>query len=299
MNLRSIEVIKDSYKPTKVTIVGNVQILESTSGNIVVKEKTKDMRELYDYLYRRNFSSFPTLLDDSKEGVNIFEYVSDTNMPKEQKAEDLMKVIALLHQKTTYYKEVTKDEYKKIYEKVEDQIQYLNYFYEQLYQEYFQSIYPSPSEFLLLTHFSKILASLKFSADELEEWYQKVSSLHRYRVCQIHHHLCLDHFHKGEKDCLLSWELSQKDSPVMDLIEFYKNEYFDLPFESLLPLYFQICPWSEEEKKLFFVVISIPPKFENKGTEFEKIKQIRQVLDYVYKTEELIRPYYAVEQKEE
>ena len=43
MNLRSVDVIKDVYKPTKVTIKGNVQILESTSGNIVLKEKLSEL----------------------------------------------------------------------------------------------------------------------------------------------------------------------------------------------------------------------------------------------------------------
>ena len=297
MNRKSIEVIREIYKPTKVTITGNVEILESTSGNIVIKEKTRDMKKLYDYLHSRSFSYFPELLDDSREGVNIFEYVPDTYMPLEQKASDFMKVVALLHQKTTYYKEVSLDEYQKIYDEVLEQIDYLEYYYNYAYEEYFKNVFPSPSEYLLLTNFSKILASLKFSRSELENWYQKVSTLKKYRICQIHNHLCLNHFHKCDRDCLLSWENSRKDSPVLDLVKFYQDSFFELPFDTLLKEYAHICPWSEEEKMLFFIVISIPPKFEQKGSEFKKIKSIRKVLDYVYKTEELIRPYYAVEQK--
>ncbi len=297
MNRKSVEVIREIYKPTKVTIMGHVEILESTSGNVVLKEKKKNMRELYDYLSSRSFSYFPHLIDDSREGVNVYEYVPDTNMPKEQKAVDFMKVVALLHQKTTYYKEVGLNEYQSIYEKVIDQIHYLSYFYNQLYDEYFQSVFPSPSEYLLLTNISKILASLSFAQSELESWFSKVKDLKKFRVCQIHNHLSLEHFHKCEKDCLLSWENSRKDSPVLDLVGFYKESYFELPFESLLKEYAHICPWSEEERQLFFIVISIPPKFELKGSELERIQNIRSVLDYVYKTEELIRPYYAVEQK--
>ena len=44
------------------------------------------------------------------------EYVEDVNISLEQKALDLIKVVALLHSKTTYFKEVTKDKYKEIYE---------------------------------------------------------------------------------------------------------------------------------------------------------------------------------------
>ena len=68
-------------------------------------------------------------------------------------------------------------------------------------------------------------------------------------------------------------------------------------FEVLLQEYLRICSWSEEEKELFFLVISLPPKFELKGTEFDKVKKIREVLDYVYKTEVLIRPYYTVQKE--
>ncbi len=299
MNLRSLDVIKEAYKPLKVTILGNVQILESTSGTVVLKEKKdQNIRELYDYLKSRGFSYFPELVDDSREGINIYSYVTDSKMPKEQKAMDFIKIIALLHQKTTYYKDVSQDEYKKIYENVNNQIEYLLYYYEDIYQNYFKEVYPSPSKYLLLTNISKILASLHFSKKELETWWESTSKLSRFRVCQIHNNLNLEHFHKNEKEYLLSWDHSRRDSPIVDLVSFYKNVYFELNFESYLEEYLRICPWSEEEKKLFFIVISIPPKFEEKETEFVRCKNVRAVLDYVYKTERLIRPYYSVEQKQ-
>lgn len=297
MNRKSLEVIKDIYKPYKYTIQGSAHILESTSGNVVLKEKTSDIRSLYQYLESRGFNQFPPLLDDSREGINVFKYVEDTEMPKEQKAMDFIKVVALLHQKTTYYKEVSEDEFKKIYDNLQDTIQYLKYFYDHLYEEYFKDVFPSPSKYFLLSNFSKLYSSLQFAEKELEVWYGSVKSLSKYRVCQIHHNLSLDHFCKCREECLLSWDKSSKDTPVLDLIDFYKKSYFDLNFEVIFQEYLKFCPWSEEEKKLFFVVISIPPKFVEKGTEFTLVRNIRHVLDYVYKTEKLIRPYYAVEQK--
>ena len=298
MNNRSLRVLKDIYKPYRYTISGRAHILESTSGNVVVKEKEKDLRSLYQYLESRGFSSYPALLDDSREGVNVFEYVPDTKMPIEQKAMDFMKVVALLHQKTTYYREVSEDDFKQIYDNILGQIDYLRYFYTDLYERYFKSVYPSPSEYLLLRNLSKIFSSLDFSAHELEDWYRTVQNLSKYRVCQIHNHLCLEHYHKCNKDCLLSWEKSRQDTPVLDLLNFYHCAYFDLNFEVLLQEYSRICPWSEEEKKLFFLVISLPLKFEEKGTEFERVKKIREVLDYVYKTENLIRPYYSIQKEQ-
>ena len=116
MNSRSIELIKEAYKPYKYTIKGHAHILNSTSGDIVIKEKKGKTQELYDYLYSRNFSNIPPLIDDKRKDVVIYQYVPDTSMPKEQKASDLIKVLANLHQKTTYYKEVSTDEYQKIYD---------------------------------------------------------------------------------------------------------------------------------------------------------------------------------------
>ena len=298
MNNRSLRVIQDIYKPYRYTIFGRVHILESTSGNVVVKEKEKDLRPLYQYLESRGFLNYPALLDDSREGINVFEYVPDTKMPKEQKAMDFMKVVALLHQKTTYYREVNEDNFKQIYENILEQIEYLRYFYTDLYERYFKSIYPSPSEYLLLRNISKIFSSLDFASHELETWYSNVQNSSKYRVCQIHNHLRLEHYHKCSKDCLLSWEKSRQDTPVLDLINFYHCSHFDLNFEVLLQEYFRICPWSEEERQLFFLVISLPLKFEEKGTEFERVKKIREVLDYVFKTENLIRPYYSVQEEQ-
>lgn len=297
MNRKSIEIIKDIYKPIKYTIQGKAHILESTSGNIVLKEKTSDIKSLYQYLQSRNFYAFPPLIDDSREGINVFKYIEDTNMPKEQKAMDFIKVVAMLHQKTTYYKEVSEDNFKKIYENIFETIEYLKFFYNDLYQEYFKEVYPSPSEYLLLCNFSKLFSSLEFASHELEIWYSKAKELKKYRICQIHHNLSLEHYCKGSEECLLSWEKSSKDSPVLDIVEFYKNSYFDIEFDTLFSEYLKLCSWSEEEKQLFFIVVSIPPKFELKGSEFLLVKNIRNVLDYVYKTERLIRPYYSVEQK--
>ena len=298
MNRESIEIIKSIYKPYKYTIKNSVHILDTTSGKFVLKEKKSDIRNLYNYLESRSFNNFAPLIDDSRKGVNIFSYVNDTDMPSEQKAMDLMKIVGLLHQKTTYYKDVVVDEYKKIYENLTDTINYLKYFYDNTYNEAFNYVYPSPSKYLLLTNYSKIYNAIMFSEQELEKWYQKVKDINKYRVCQVHHNLTLEHFIEGKTPTLISWDNSKKDTPVLDIYEFYKNSYFNYNFETLWHEYLKYCPWSDEEKQLFFIVISLPPKFELKGKEFDITKNVQKVLDYVYKTESLVRPYYTVEEKE-
>ncbi|MBR1679952.1 MAG: hypothetical protein IJ704_04860 [Bacilli bacterium] len=289
MNRESIEVLKNIYKPYKYTIQGSAHILKSTSGDVVLKEKKNDIQNLYQYLQSRGFSSFPNLLDDSRDGVNVFEYLDTNEIPLEQKAEDFILLVASLHAKTSYEKNAALDDFKKIYELIHDKIEYLKYYYDSLYQDYFQQVYPSPHAYFFLTHFSKIYASLMYSEKELEVWYSHAKELKQYRVCQIHHHLSLEHYLCGKKEALCSWEHSKKDSPVLDLIEFYQQNYFELNFEHLMEKYYSICPWSQEEKELFYTMIAIPFKFEEKGSEFEVVSNVRKVLDYVYRTEELIK----------
>jgi len=293
---RSFEVLKDVYKPYRLTIKGKTTILETTSGQFVVKPKERELQEVYQYLRSRSFTCFPPIVDQSRDGVYVFPYIDDISMPKEQKAQDLIQVMSSLHQKTTFYKNVSLDTYQEIYENVEANIVYLKQYYEALFDQCFSDVYPSPSCSLFLCHYSKILASLEFSKRELDEWFSLVKQEAKQRVSFIHNNLSLEHYRKADQDYLISWEKSKIDSPVLDFVHFYQQEYFDLEFQTLFQKYQERFPWNEAEKKLFFILISLPKKIEFQETEFQNCKMVRECLDYIYKTEELVRPYYTVEQ---
>lgn len=293
----SFEVLKNIYKPLRYTFLGKVTILETTSGNFVVKPKEQDLTKIYRYLQSRNFYDFPKLVDSSRESVNVFEYVEDTSMPLEQKAEDLVESLALLHQKTTYFKTVSLDTYQEIYESIDSNIQYYLQYYNGMYDHIFQHVYMSPSEYLFMQNCSKILASLDFAKRELDEWFEMVKKEEKQRVSFIHNNVCLDHYLKGDHSYFISWEKSKIDSPVLDLVHFYQSDFFELEFSSILKKYQEKFPLREEEKKLFFILISLPKKITLEFTEFQNCKMVRECLDYLYKTESLIRPYYSVEQK--
>lgn len=292
---RSLEVLKDIYKPYRYTIKGKITVLETTSGTIVVKPREKDLREVYRYLSSRNFDHYPDLLDDSRDGVHVFSYIEEAKLPKEQKAQDLMNILASLHLKTTYYKTVSQDTYQEIYESIESNVLYLKQYYEALFDYYIEEVYPSPSHYFFLRNFSKILASLGFVQKELDEWFAFVKEEGKQRVCMIHNHLELDHYLAGEKGYLISWEKSKIDSPVLDFVQFFQKEYFDLDFQTLFQKYQEKFPWNEGEKKLFFILISLPQKITFSEDEFLNCHRLRECLDYLYKAEELVRPYYSVE----
>ena len=63
----------------------------------------------------------------------------------------------------------------------------------------------------------------------------------------------------------------------------------NLNFEAILERYFRSYPLSPEEKHLFFLVISILPIINLEGRELSVTKEIRQKLDYMFKTEDLVK----------
>ena len=52
------------------------------------------------------------------------------------------------------------------------------------------------------------------------------------------------------------------------------------------------------KKKLLFILITLPPEIKNADSEFLKCKENNKVIDYIFKTEELIRPYYSSQEEE-
>lgn len=296
---RTLDILKQVYKPLRVTLKGKTTILETTSGKFLVKDKNdKDLKRVFNYLKSRNFDNFPKLVDDNRVDLNVYEYIDDVDMPKEQKGLDMVDVISLLHSKTTYYKTVSEDKYKEIYENILNNITYLTNYYNKLFTKIDEEIYMSPSSYLLIRNSAKIMASLDFAKEQLDKWYEQAKTKNKQRVALIHNKLSTDHFIRGDKGYLISWENAKIDTPVLDLVTFYKNEYFNIDFETILEKYLQKSPLQEDERQLFFILISLIPEVKMGDNEFLNCKNVRVALDYLYISENLIRPYYTVKEEE-
>lgn len=286
----SLDEIKQEYKPYRVTKMKNVTILDSTKGSFVIKAKSNEkVKDAYNYLISRNFDYFPKLAGENRSDVNVFEYVDDIPMPKEQKASDLIDIVALLHNKTSYYKEITEDKYKEIYEGLNNNIIYTKNYYDMLYYKLIEEVIPSPSHYLLLRNMYKVFAALDFAHEELENWYEYVKLEKKQRVAFIHNNLEIDHFIRNSKGYLVSWEKAKIDSPILDLINFYQKEYMNLDFETLFIKYMRSYPLNKEEQKLLFIVLSIPPIIKLEGGEYVVVSKLREQLDYIFKTENLVQ----------
>ena len=285
---------KNDLKVDKYTMKGKTMIVNTPLGQFALKKGNLD--NIYKYLLSRNFEYFPKVID-SNEDSTIYEFVDDVKYDNDQRAFDLIHTIALLHSKTTYYKDVDIDEYKKIFEETMEKINYIYNYYMDVINIIESKIYMSPSEYLIARNISKIFSCIYFCKNELEQWYEIVKNEKRKRVVTLHNNLKLDNIIRNKSVYLISWEYSKIDSPIYDFINFYNNYALYFDFRSLLNEYERIFPFKEEEKKLLSVLISIPSKIPNTEKEYNKVKNVRQLLDKIYKTELLLTPKEKEETK--
>lgn len=289
--MNNLELINKLYKPYKITKKGKCTIIESTSGKFVIKSKENDINSIYSYLKSRGFYSFPKLVDYSRNEINIFECIEDFDYPLEQRADDLMDIVIDLHTKTGFNKEVRPKEYKGIYESIENNLNYYRLFYDNFLTKAEEEIFPSPTNQLFLRNYSKLINQINYCFDKLNEWYDLVKDETNVRVCQIHNNLKINHLIKGDELYLISWDKSRIDSPVLDIYNFYKNESMNLDFTPLLDKYLNSNILSDSDKKLLLLMICLPIDIVLSDNEFDSCKSLTNALDYVYKTEKLVRSY--------
>lgn len=290
---------KHALNPIKYTIKNSVTIVDTEKGRVVFKEKKDTLRNnvhhLYDYLNSRNFSYYPKLIDNNdRNNYDVYEYIDEVETPIEQKALDIIYLVSLLHNKTTYYKEATEDTYKEIYEEVKKELDYLYNYYTDLITIVERSIYMSPKEYLFARNISKIYSCIMFCNVELDKWLELVKDKKKQRVVTLHNNLELDHLIRSNEPYLISWDKAKKDIPIYDFYNFYQKHYLDLDFNDLFDEYNHRYPLLEEERMLLLILLSIPKKIEFVDNELESCKIIRKQLDYIYKTENLVKEFYEI-----
>ena len=293
-----IKRIIEKYKPLKYTIKGKTVNLFSTAGDYVIKPTKKNIKELFNYLNSRNFTNFPKIIEQNNDYIT-YEYVESLDTPKEQQLLDLVLVVSKLHNKTAYFKEVTEDKYTEIYDNIKNNILFLKDSYSKMYDEAFKEIYSSPSNYYFLLNYSLINNDLTFIENELDEWFNLVKEANKQRVCLVHNNLSLDHFVKGMDSYLLSWDKYSFDTPVIDIVNLYKNEYLTCDFSDILKEYLKNFKLNKDEEKLLFILLSLPDEIYKETSEFNNTCNVALVVDYVKRTEKLIRPYYTEKKKEE
>ena len=290
--LKKYNIVPKSYQKN-----GKATIVNTKNGKYVIKNKNRNNNDILKYLLSRNFDYFPKILSDKNDDYELIEYIEDIDMPEEQKMMDMIDLIALLHSKTTYYKEVDVDDFDKIYDDINNNIAYLYNYYNDIMTIIENKIIYSPSEYLLARNISIIFDTLNFESNLLNKWQELVKDKRKQRYVVIHNNLDIDHFLKDQNNYLIRWDKSRIDLPIYDLYKLYKKNNLNYDFETLLKRYERVYPLLEEEKVLFHILILLPDKIEFNNNEFEMCQKISDTIDNLYKTKDYVLPYYSENSK--
>ena len=259
------------YK-NSVTIKDDTVIKNKSNNNVI---------ELFKYLDSKIFNNYPEIINEDEKTYTM-KYIENNDYYEVTKGVEFIKTVSMLHYKTIFFKDVSKNKYRNIYNKISDNIEYLKKYYLGLIESIESEVYMSPSHYLLARNYSSIDSSLNYASNELKKWFNLVSSKTKERVCIIHNNLSLNHFIGGKESCLLSWDKHMVDTPILDLYNFYKKEGYKLDFNYLLKVYNENLELLKEEKMLLNILISIPPKLEKIDDEYKNTVNIKNMLDYVY-----------------
>lgn len=279
----------------KITIKNGVKII---NDEYVKKKKKREIDNIYNYLLSRSFDYFPEVLNEDDEYI-YYRYINDIDEPREQKMVDLVNLVSLLHNKTTFYKEVDIDNYKYIYESISKEIEDTYSYYNIVMDNIESEVYMSPSNYLIARNITIIYNALRYSKRNIDRWYKMIENSRKLRVVMTHNNLSLDHYLKNDRPYFISFDNARIDMPLNDLVSLYKKHYLDFEFSDLFKIYLSKYPLSESEMILFLTIISIPDKIPNNDSEYMRVLSIRRIIDYVYKTADLVAEYGIKEKTNE
>lgn len=264
----------------------NVKILDTDKGKYVVKKKNNKDNGLYEYLINKNFNYI--IEREELNDYDIFPYIEEIKLPNEEKAIDLVYILSMLHNKTTFYREVVLDKVKEMYETLTNKINYLNQYYHELQDVIEQKVYMMPGEYLLLRNISIIYSALQFSKNNLESWYEYKVKQKRERIVLLHNKPSIEHLLISDSKQLISWEDYKRDIPIYDFLYFYKSDYMNLEMSALFDMYQSKFLYTTEEYLLFMTLISIPDKISFTRKNYKDCEQVFKLVNYVIKTRDFI-----------
>ena len=288
--------IINKYKAKKITLKNSAKIIENENTRLVIKKDNPNILDTYNYLLSRSFDYFPKIIYKDND-YNVYEYVEDVNEPSEQRILDIITLTSILHSKTTFYKEVDIDNYKYLYETINKKLEYLFNYYNDIITLIEKNIYMSPSNYIIARNINKIFETINYCKYEVDSWYELIKDKRKIRVVNIHNNLSLDHYIKNDKPYLISWNKNKIDMPIYDLLTLYKKYYLDFDFYELFNYYESRYPLTNEEKKMLFILMSIPEKLVLDSSEYKNSIKCRKFFDYIYKTKDLINEYKSIKDK--
>lgn len=276
-----------NIKPQSIKKIRSVSIITCQDKRYVIK-KVNRKTDSFDYLLTRNFNNFPKVYSSVNDEIELTDYVEDKNIPIEQKLEDLVYITSILHNKTTYFKNIDDDYLKNIYENTLEKLESLYNYYFNLQDMIEMEVYMSPANYLLIRNISNIYKVINISRDYVEKWYQNINNSKKIRLAYIHGNLDKEHLIENDDLYLISWDKSRIDLPIYDLEILYRKNFLDITLNNILEIYSLKYPLSQEEYYLFMALVLIPDKIDMNLSEYSRVKQITNLILYIEKTLEYL-----------
>ena len=290
--MNSLDQVREEFKPYRYTLKNSATIIDSSRGKLVLKKQNKDLFPLFNYLENRGFTDYPKVIRNFQDRDLLYEYIEDYSPFNEQKLLDLESVVASLHNKTVFFKSTNTDNYKEIRDVVLENINFLDFNYNILFKNVIYKEFMNPAEYLFARNFMYIKASINYCRDNIHKWYEMSQNNTHERVSIVHNNLSLEHFLTDtNRKALISWDNYVIDTPILDIVNLYHKEYLHYDFSEFLKKYLQHFELRENEKILLFVLLKMPLLLPKTDFTVSDTGKVREVLDYIFKTVALIRPY--------
>ena len=283
----------------KIKLYNNAVIYEDSNfKKYVIKENTNNIVSIYNYLSSRSFNYLPKL-KYYDNNIYIYDYIPSVNTPSNQKASDLIKLDALLHNKTVYYKDVSLDEIKELYEGLKKDITISEEFYKNIIDKIESSVFMSPSYYMIARNYSSIMSCINFCKYNLDEWYKIVKDNKKQRIVLLYNNLDVSHIIKNNVNYLVGLNKMTWNLPIYDFINFYKKNFNKYDFNELYKEYLKKFPLSKEERILLFIILFTPSIINYTNDELLNTINVSKLCNYLYTTDKLFMENEKEDTKEE
>ncbi|MFB6467964.1 spore coat protein YsxE [Cytobacillus sp. Hz8] len=266
-------------KPYFAEDFGRILRIYADAGSFALKKVPPNMgtdfirhiQFLYQKGYNRVVPIYPT--NDGRYAVlyqNELYYLMPW-LPNEEKEErkekqhQLFRELARLHTLSVSEVQISKEERTIHYETTLNQWEKDQEFIEGFIETCESKIYMSPFELLFCLYFHDINQAIKFSINQLKEWYEKTKDQEKARRVLAHGKISTEHFLYDERGYgyFINFENAKLASPNHDLLPFIARVLDGYPKQSdecvdWFYNYMKYFPLKEEELLLFLAYFAYP-----------------------------------------
>ena len=284
---------KENIHPIAYKKINSVYLVSDKTITYAIKLNTNNY-DIYKYLLSKGFNYFPDNYSNINVNYDITKYIIPLEVNQTEKVNDYLKLLSILHFKTSYKREVNLDEIKINYEKLINEINDLRRYYISINDKLDKERFLSPADYLLLRNITLIYSVLNIIEKLLNKTYEKIKDSKSIRVALLHNNLSLDHLIINEGEYLISWDKSYFDSPINELNSFYRKYYNYIDINDFLLIYEKSNKLSAIEKTLLIIVLSVPKKIEFINNNYENTVLVNNEINYLKSIYELITKYNDV-----